>query len=112
MNLEEFRSFCLQFEGVSEEMKWGYLCFMVENKIFVIIDVENEHRFSTKCSMEEFEELTEIEGVEQAPHFAKRQWVSVANLNVLSPSDLKKRISTSRNLVIAKLPKKLQQKYM
>lgn len=111
MNLEEFRMFCLQLEGATEEMKWGYLCFMVENKIFVIIDLENEHRFSSKCSLDEFDILTEIEGITQAPHLAKRQWVSVANLNILAPKDLKNRICTSRDLVIAKLPKKIQQKY-
>lgn len=111
MNIETFREYCLSLPGTTEGMKWGHLCFMIEEKIFVIIAIDEGSRFSTKCTPEEFEELTARDGIQQAYHMAKKQWVQIADLEVLSILELKKRIETSRELVLAKLPKKLQEKY-
>lgn len=111
MDVETFREYCLSLPGTTEGMKWDHLCFMIEDKIFVIIAIEEGNRFSTKCTPEEFDELTARDGIEQAYHMAKKQWVQIANLEVLNDMELKKRIITSRALVLAKLPKKVQEKY-
>lgn len=111
MDIETFREYCLSLPGTTEGMKWDHLCFMIEEKIFVIIAIDEGNRFSTKCTPEEFEELTARDGITQAYHLAKRQWVQVADLEVLNDMELKKRITTSRALVLAKLPKKIQEKY-
>lgn len=111
MNIETFREYCLSLPGTTEGMKWDHLCFMIEEKIFVIIAIDDGNRFSTKCTPEEFEELTARDGIQQAYHMAKKQWVQIADLEVLSVSELKNRVETSRALVLAKLPKKLQDKY-
>ena len=92
-------------------MKCDHVWFMIEEKIFVIIAIDEGNRFSTKCSPEEFDELTARDGIQQAFHMAKRQWVQIADLEVLSDMELKKRITTSRALVLVKLPKKVQEKY-
>lgn len=110
MDIESFREFCLSLPGTTEGMKWEHLCFMIEEKIFVIMDLDTQV-FSTKCSTEEFDELTARDGIRQAYHFAKRQWVQVENLDVLPIHELKKRVENSRALVLAKLPKKVQAKY-
>ncbi len=111
MDVETFRAYCLSLPGTTEGMKWDHLCFMIEEKIFVIIAIDEGNRFSTKCSPEEFDELTARDGIQQAFHMAKRQWVQIADLEVLSDMELKKRITTSRALVLVKLPKKVQEKY-
>lgn len=111
MDIESFREYCLSLPGTTEGMKWDHLCFMIEEKIFVIIDLEDNNRFSTKCDPEEFNELTARDGIEQAFHMAKKQWVQVLNLDVLNDRALKERVATSRALVLAKLPKKVQEKY-
>lgn len=111
MDIETFREYCLSLPGTTEGMKWDHLCFMIEEKIFVIIAIDEGSRFSTKCSPEEFDELTARDGIQQAFHMAKRQWVQIADLDVLNDFELKKRIETSRALVLAKLPKKVQEKY-
>lgn len=111
MDVETFREYCLSLPGTTEGMKWDHLCFMIEDKIFVIIAIDEGNRFSTKCTPEEFDELTARDGIEQAYHMAKKQWVQIANLEVLNDMELKKRIITSRALVLAKLPKKVQEKY-
>lgn len=92
-------------------MKWDHLCFMVEEKIFVIIAIDQGNSFSTKCTPDEFEELAARDGIGQAPHMAKKQWVMIDHLEVLSDAELKKRVQTSRSLVLAKLPKKIQERY-
>lgn len=111
MDIETFREYCLSLPGTTEGMKWDHLCFMIEEKIFVIIAIDEGNRFSTKCTPEEFDELTARDGIQQAYHMAKKQWVQIADLEVLNANELKKRVETSRALVLAKLPKKLQEKY-
>ena len=111
MDIETFREYCLSLPGTTEGMKWEHLCFMIEEKIFVIIAIDEGNSFSTKCTPEEFEELTARDGIKQAFHMAKKQWVQIADLDVLSIAELKKRVETSRALVLAKLPKKIQEKY-
>jgi len=110
MDIESFRTYCLSLAGTTEGMKWDHLCFMIEEKIFVIVDLDRQS-FATKCSPEDFDELTAREGIRQAYHLAKRQWVEVANFDVLNDQELKARVTASRALVLAKLPKKVQQKY-
>ena len=111
MDIENFRDYCLSLPGTTEGMKWDHLCFMIEEKIFVIIAIDEGNSFSTKCSPEEFDELTARDGIKQAFHMAKRQWVQIANLEVLTVAELKQRVQTSRELVLSKLPKKIQEKY-
>ena len=112
MDIESFREYCLGLPGTTEGMKWEHLCFMIEEKLFIIIAIDQGNSFSTKCTPEEFDELTARDGISQAPHMAKKQWVRIENLDVLSITELKKRVETSRALVLAKLPKKVQEKYL
>ncbi|RYG01957.1 MAG: hypothetical protein EOO07_33555 [Chitinophagaceae bacterium] len=111
MDIESFREYCLSLPGTTEGMKWGHLCFMIEEKIFVIIAIDEGNSFSTKCSPEEFDELAARDGIKQAFHMAKRQWVQIENLEVLNDRELSERVQTSRALVLAKLPKRIQEKY-
>lgn len=83
---------------------------MIEEKIFVIVDLDS-HGFAIKCTPDEFEELAARDGVKQAAHFAKKQWISVDNLEVFNVAELKQRVEHSRELVLSKLPKKTQEKY-
>jgi predicted DNA-binding protein (MmcQ/YjbR family) len=111
MNIEEFRAYCLSLPGSTEGLKWGdHLCFMVHEKIYVITSLE-ETSASFKCDPEDFNELIARDGIQQAPHLAKGQWVKIEQLSVLNDRELKERIAASRNLVLSKLPKKIQAIY-
>jgi predicted DNA-binding protein (MmcQ/YjbR family) len=110
MDIESFREYCLNLGGTTEGMKWDHLCFMIEEKIFVLVDLETTG-FCLKCTPEEFDELTARNGIKQAPHFAKKQWIFVDNLEVFAAKELAQRVERSRELVLNKLPKKLQEKY-
>lgn len=111
MNIESFREYCLSLPGTTEGMKWDHLCFMIEEKIYIIIAIDEGCRFSIKCNPEDFDELTARDGISQAYHLAKRQWIMVENLEVFNDQELKARVADSRAMVLAKLPKKTQAKY-
>lgn len=110
MDIESFRDYCLSLKGTTEDMKWGHLCFLIEAKIYVISALD-EGRIVFKCDPEDFDELIARPGIQQAAHMAKRQWVNLASLEVMPDKELKSRIAGSRALVLAKLPKKIQEKY-
>jgi predicted DNA-binding protein (MmcQ/YjbR family) len=110
MDIETFRTFCLGLPGTTEGMKWDHLCFMIEEKIFVLVDLDTQG-FCIKCTPEEFEDLAARDGVKQAPHFARKQWVFVDRLDVFNTTELKQCVERSRELVLSKLPKRVQAKY-
>ena len=111
MDIEMLREYCLSLPGTTEDLKWGeHLCFMIEQKIYVITSLDSG-LLTFKCDPEEFEELTARDGIGQASHFAKRQWVSLEALDVMPGQELKKWIAKSRALVLSKLPKKIRETY-
>ncbi|WP_432713003.1 MmcQ/YjbR family DNA-binding protein [Pedobacter sp.] len=111
MDIEMFREYCLSLPGTTEGIKWGeHLCFMIAEKMYVIIGLD-EGSASFKCDPEEFEELTARDGIMQAPHMAKKQWVKIVSLDVLNDQELKSLTATSRALVKSKLSKKMQALY-
>jgi predicted DNA-binding protein (MmcQ/YjbR family) len=111
MDIEILREYCLSLPGTTEGMKWGdHLCFMIAEKIYVITSLE-EGSTSFKCDPEDFDALVAHDGIAQAAHMAKRQWVKVSAMNVLTDQEWKERIKASRVLVMSKLTKKLQALY-
>lgn len=110
MDIETFREFCLGLNGATEGMKWEHLCFMIEEKIFVIASLEYGH-LTFKCDPDDFDGLVARPGIQQAGHMAKRHWVTLTGLDVMPDQELKDRVAASRALVLAKLPKKVQAKY-
>lgn len=111
MDIELFREYCLTLPGSTEDLKWGdNLCFLIEQKIYVIASLDSG-TLAFKCDPEEFEELTARDGINQAWHLAKGQWIGLVNFDVMPDNELKKRIAESRMLVLSKLPKKVREKY-
>lgn len=111
MRLHALRHFALSLPHATWVKQWGEcLVFKVAEKMFLIIalDAETIEGVVFKCTPEEFDELTEIDGVIQAPYCAKRHWVRVGDLAALSAAELERRIRRSYDLVVAKLPKKTQ----
>jgi predicted DNA-binding protein (MmcQ/YjbR family) len=111
MDIESFREYCLSLKGTTEGMKWDHLCFMVEEKIFVLVSLEDTS-LCLKCSPDDFDVLAARSGIKQAPHFARRQWIAVEGLDVMPEDELKRRVAESRALVLSKLSKKKQELYL
>lgn len=110
MRLHALRQFALSLPHTTSVEQWGGLVIKVEGKVFLVIGLDGEivEGLSLKCAPEEFDELTAIDGVTQAPYFAKRQWVHIGDLSAVSEEELRRLIRRSFDLVVANLPKKTQ----
>lgn len=112
MRLHALRQFALSLPQTTVVKQWGEnLVFKVAGKMFLIVGLDGEMVDGVifKCTPDhEFDELTEFDGITQAPYCAKRHWVRVGDLLVLPPAELERRIRRSYDLVVAKLPKKTQ----
>jgi predicted DNA-binding protein (MmcQ/YjbR family) len=109
MRLPAVRQFALSLPHTTWVKQWGEcLVFKVAGKMFLIIalDAETIDGVVFKCTPEEFDDLTAIDGIVQAPYCAKRHWVRVGDLAALPAAELERRIRRSYDLVAAKLPRK------
>ena len=80
----------------------------VGGKVFTLIRLSEPdlHAIVFKCTEDSFVVLTGIEGVKQAPYFAKRQWVCVPPGPEPSNGELEAYLRRSYQLVSAGLTKK------
>lgn len=111
MRLPALRAFALGLPHTTVVKQWGEcLVYKVAGKMFLIIALDGETIDGVvfKCTPDEFDDLTDIDGITQAPYCAKRHWVRVGDLAALPAAELDRRIRHSYDLVILKLPKKTQ----
>jgi predicted DNA-binding protein (MmcQ/YjbR family) len=111
MRLDRLKAFALGLPQTTVVKQWGeHLVFKVAGKMFLLTSEDPSvlDGLIFKCTPEEFDELTEIDGVAQAPYCAKRHWVKVSDPSVLAEKELLARVRRSFDLVVAKLPKKVQ----
>jgi predicted DNA-binding protein (MmcQ/YjbR family) len=111
MRLARLKSFALSLPHTTFVKQWGEcLVYKVSGKMFLIISLEADtiDGVVVKCTPEEFDALTEIDGIIQAPYCAKRHWVKITDMEALPEKELHARIRRSYDLVFAKLPKKTQ----
>jgi predicted DNA-binding protein (MmcQ/YjbR family) len=113
MNLfepESFERFVLTLAGVSLVEQWGAKVAKVGGKVFALVSLTppDLHHLVFKTGETSFEVLTALEGIKQAPYFAKRQWVCVAPDAALSPDEIEAYLRRSHRLIASNLTKKLQ----
>jgi len=110
MNLDWLRAHCMSLPHTTEHVQWGDdLVFKIGGKMYVVAPlIEHKVVLSFKCTPEEFAELIERPGIIPAPYMARMHWVALEKMDALSRAEIKQRISRSYDLVLGKLPKKLQ----
>ncbi len=110
MRLDRLKAFALSLPQTTVVKQWGGLVFKVVGKVFFLISLDADmiDVIAFKCTPGEFDDLTQIDGIVQAPYFARRHWVRVADLAALPENELQARIRRSYALVVANLPKKIQ----
>lgn len=111
MRLARLQSVALSLPHTTVVKQWGEcLVHKVAGKMFLILVLDGGTVAGVifKCTPEEFDDLTEIDGIIQAPYCAKRMWAKVEDLAALGETDLNTRIRRSYDLVAAGLPKKTQ----
>ncbi len=112
MNLEELREYCLSLNGSTECLPFDdvTLVLKVQGKMYALIPLESAERsISLKCDPEKAIELREqFSAVVPAWHFNKKHWNTVFIDASISNVLLCEWILHSYQLVVSKLPKKLQ----
>ncbi len=110
MNLEIITEYCNSLPRVTTDIKWeDHLCFNVGEKMFLITSPDNVPvSASFKTNPDDFELLTEREGIIPAPYLARYKWVQVDDINRLSEKEWQEYVPKSYQLVASKLPKKIQ----
>jgi predicted DNA-binding protein (MmcQ/YjbR family) len=111
MRLARLQAFALSLPHTTVVRQWGEChVFKVAGKMFLILvpDGGTVEGVIFKCTPDEFDALTAIDGIIQAPYCAKRMWTKVQDLAALPEPELNARIRRSYDLVTAGLPKKTQ----
>lgn len=104
-----FEEFVSALAGTSFVDQWESRVAKVGDKVFTLWNEDGgTPRITLKCPEESFEILTALEGVGQAPYFAKRKWVSISQGAPLSDKELCHYIEGSYMLVAGGLTKKLR----
>lgn len=110
MTIEEIRQICFQYEGVTEDIKWGkYLCFSVAKKMFLITGPDElPPTASIKVTDEAFEELPLMQGFMPAPYLARYKWIYIDDISRWTHRQWQSYLEAAYTLVRNKLPKKKQ----
>lgn len=112
MNIEDFRSYCLKKQGVSESFPFGEstLVFKVMDKMFALTGLDGDFRINLKCDPEEAISLRErYPVVLPGYHMNKRHWNTVVIDGTVDDRLICQWIDNSYWLVVASLPKKLRE---
>ncbi len=113
MNIEEFRTYCLQKKGVTESFPFDQqtLVFKVMGKMFALSGLEHiPARVNLKCDPERSLELREEyeQGIYPGYHMSKVHWNTVLIEDQIPPQLLLELIDHSYDLVVSKLTRKLK----
>ena len=112
MNIEELRNYCISKRGVTESFPFDEttLVFKVMNKMFLLTDIENDLSMNVKCDPEKAVQLREqYSCVLPGYHMSKKHWNTVNIDGSLSDNLIKEWIDDSYNLIVNKMPKKIQE---
>lgn len=105
-----FQGFIATLPATTIKTQWEALVAKVGGKVFCLLGDDAGQQPSAlvfKVTEIAFDGLVEIEGIDQASYFARRQWVRVSP-GALEPDLLAGYIRHSHALVSAKLTRKLR----
>jgi predicted DNA-binding protein (MmcQ/YjbR family) len=111
LNVEQFRSYCLDKRAVTEEFPFGEdtLVFKVMGKMFALADVTVFESINLKCDPEQAVQLREqYPGVLPGYHMNKKHWNTVLMDGSLPDKLTMSWIDDSYNLVVASLPARVK----
>jgi predicted DNA-binding protein (MmcQ/YjbR family) len=100
---------CRSLLGTTEDIKWeSDLCFSVGGKMYAVFDPAKPDTPTFKCDAFDFERLTTLDGIRPAAYLARAQWVSLLRPDALPLDETRALLTKSHDLVMARLPKKVQ----
>jgi predicted DNA-binding protein (MmcQ/YjbR family) len=106
-SVKAFRTYVASLPAVTLVEQWDAHVAKVGGKVFALCGEDGGH-ITFKVTELSFDGLTSLEGIGQAPYFAKRAWVSVAKGAPFSDRELKAYLKASHEMIAAKLTRKLR----
>ncbi len=106
-SVKSFSKYAAGLPAATLHEQWESHVAKVGGKVFAMIGQDGGHIVFKVIELS-FDGLTSLDGVGQAPYFAKRAWVSVARGAPLSDAELKAYIRASHEMVAGKLTRKLR----
>ena len=105
-----FEKFVSGLPAATFHEQWDSLVAKVGGKVFCLFSPvdETSGTIAFKCSETAFEILSSIEGVGQAPYFAKRQWVAIVPDAAIDDDEVEAYLRVAHGIIASKLTKKLQ----
>lgn len=111
MSIAALKKHALSLPGATQDVKWGAdWVASVGGKMFMVTADKPTAStgLSFKVDEHRFLELTSLPGVIPAPYLARVKWVMVKDLKALPLAEIKALVARSHELVLQRLPKKLQ----
>lgn len=100
---------CRTLPGATEDIKWeDDHVFSVGRKMFACFSLTRPGHVSFKCSDDDYDRLTEIDGIIPAPYAARFGWVLVERRRALSAGELRRLIRDAHRLVFERLPARVR----
>lgn len=115
MNAEDIRIYCLRKAEVTESLPFNdtALVFKVNNKMFMIMDLESDLRISLKCDPNVAIELRErFKSVGPGYHLNKQLWNTINIDGSIDDRIIYQWIDDSYRLIIENMPRKDQQRLL
>jgi predicted DNA-binding protein (MmcQ/YjbR family) len=109
MNIEEYRTYCISKDGVTESFPFDErtLVFKVYGKMFALTDVDTFTYVNLKQAPEKSEELrAHYNGIKEGYHMNKKHWNSVYIDEDVPNQLIYQQIEDSYKLVLASIPVK------
>lgn len=112
MNIEEFREYCMDKSGVTEEFPFDEttLVFKVMGKMFALTNLDGDWSLALKCDPDRAIELRELyPAIRPGYHMSKVHWNTIVMDGSLSSKLILELVDHSYQLVVNKLPLKLKE---
>lgn len=115
MNIEKFREFCLSLPHAEENQPWTepqyqmLATYTVGGKWFCLVDIDKKF-IDVKCDPEQVAEMqSRYEGAFPAWHMNKEHWLGVKLESDVPDNVIESLIRDGYNIIVAKLPKHIQE---
>ena len=111
MNYRQYNDFCKALPATTYVQQWGGAhVWKVGGKVFAIGGWEDRAYpgITFKVTPLSYDMLKTQPGLRPAPYLARAHWISVATPYALGDEELRELLTRSHQLVVGKLPKKLQ----
>jgi predicted DNA-binding protein (MmcQ/YjbR family) len=115
MSFAAMKTHAMALPGATVDIKWGadWVASVGSKMFFVAVPEPGPWRAcSFKVDEHRFLELSGLPGFAPAPYLARVKWVQLSDARALPLSDLKALVSRSHELVLQRLPKKLQKELL